>query len=699
MSRAATADTVDKFLTFYRRYYDDRDNDTTGSTAILKLADRYPGDQTALEIDWSDLYNYDAALADDVLESPDEMLDLAEEALGLYDVPVDKDLSGANVRLVNLPEDAQCTPKEVSDEDAQKLRAIQGQVNKRSQRRGRFVSIVFECERCGTRTTVIQNGEDRQNPHECQGCERQGPFRPLKDKSETINDQLIRVQLPPEKSTGRSNATLDLRLEEDLVNTVEPGDRVTVNGVLEREFRSDESTLYDFTSTANSIEIQETDFEDIEYDEHLDEIREIAANNPFEKIRESIAPTIHGYDLYKTAIGLQMFGGTRKELPDGSIERGDSHILLVGDPGTAKSELLGFANKMAPRSVFTDGKGSTSAGLTASAVRDDFGDSEWTIVGGSLVKAHKGLACVDELDDMDEEDRASMNTVLEKQEVPVSKAGITATLPAQTTLLAAANPKHGRFDHYDAIPEQINLDPTLVSRFDLIFTFRDIPDPDEDREIISQKADVAEAGQKLAANQTLDDDLADAVEPEIDPEVMRAYIAYAQQKITPVFTEAAKERVKDVFFDLRQANADAEVDPEEQAVPVTYRKQEAIHRLAEASARVRLSNEIEVEDVDRVIEMVRKSLKDVGLDPETGDFDADVIETGSSKSQTQRLQFIEEVIDELASGSEKGAPHEEVVGLGKTEGYTRQQIEHGIEKLLNNRTIYEPNSDHYRVSL
>lgn len=693
---SVTGDTtrVEDFMAFYRRYYDDRDD----SSKLLTFANEYPKDRAAFQIDWQDLYQFDADLAEDYLRAPEQVSNWAQDALGRYDLPIDKDLSDAPVRVVNLPDDVVRTPNQVSDADTGQLRAIKGQVNKRTQRRGRFTEIVYVCQRCGARTRVPQVGEDRKEPHECQGCERQGPFRPDKDESETINDQLIRVQLPPEEASGRADATLDLLLEEDLVNTVEPGDRVRVNAIVDREFRADDSTLYDFTGTANSVETEGTDFGDIDYREHIDRIKEIANSpNLFELLRETIAPTIHGHDVWKDAIALILFGGTRKELPDGTVERGDSHMLIVGDPGTGKSDLLSFADELAPRSVFTDGKGSSAAGLTASAVRDDFGESEWTVVGGSLVEADNGLACVDELDDMDPDDRAAMNTALEKQVVPVSKAGIKATLPAQTKLLAAANPKHGRFDHYDSIPEQIELDPALVSRFDLIFTVTDTVDEELDREIIGKKADVAEAGQRLARDESLSADLRSEVEPAIDPDVMRAYIAYAQDKITPVFTAEAKQRVCDEFSRIRQANADAEADPEEQAVPVTFRHQEAIHRLAEASARARLSNEITVSDVSRVVELIEQSLKDVGLDPETGDLDADMLATGSSKSQKQKRQFIYEIIGDLAG--ETGAPLDEVLEIAKQEGFTEQQIKHGVKKLMEKGEIYEPESEHYRQSL
>jgi len=294
-------------------------------------------------------------------------------------------------------------------------------------------------------------------------------------------------------------------------------------------------------------------------------------------------PTHQGDEDIKLAIALQMFGGVRKQLPDGSVKRGDSHIMLVGDPGTNKSGLLKYAKKLAPRSIYTSGKSSSGVGLTAAAVRDDFGGGGWTLEGGAMVRANNGTACIDEFDKMGEEDRGSMFEALAEQEISVSKAGINATLPARTRVLAAANPETGRFDKMAPIAEQINLDPALISRFDLIFIVTDEVDEEKDAEIAEMINTTAKVGGMIARDGHADVDEKEDVEPAIDEEVMRAYVAYARQEYTPVPTDAANERVKEFYVKMRSKGS-SEDDP----VPVTARKMEALHRLAEASARIRL---------------------------------------------------------------------------------------------------------------
>lgn len=685
---SATREMVDDFEQFFRKYMHED---------ILEFAQAYPVEQESLAIDWrDDLTRFDPDLADDYRDAPDQVQQCANAALQDYDVPA-HDLSGATVRLENVGyENESRYVGEYGEREIGKLIPIKGQVNQVTQKRPGLEEGVFECLLCGTITRNPNPTEEQMEPHECNGCERDGPFNLIEAKSTFKNTQLMRLQLPPEQSNGSSSEHIDVDLEGDLVNQATPGDRVEVAAKIGVELEEDN----EFTADAHDIKLQETDFEEINTDEYEEEIKEIASNNPYEKIVESIAPSLYGYDTIKLAIALQMFGGTQKQLPDGSMERGDSHIFLVGDPGVGKSVMLKFADMLSPRSVYTDGKGSTSAGLTASAVRDDFGGNQWTIKGGSLVQAHKGMACVDELDDMEPEDRAALNTALESQEIPVSKAGITATLPAKTTMLGAANPEYGRFDPYQPVSEQIDIDPTLISRFDLIFVMRDNHDEGLDEDIIHHKATTSRVGQLRAAGHDVPDDAKEKTAPALEDDLMRAYIAYAKQEITPVMTEDAARLLEKEFKKLRQLNKSAEEDPDREgrAVPVTYRKQEALTRLAEASARVRLSNDITTADIERALQLVKKSLEDVGMDPDTGEYDADIVETGSPKSQRSRIQYTTKMIDELEDESDWGCPSDKLMEVAAGGKYTESEINRTIEKLKNEGKVYEPKSDHFRLS-
>jgi len=401
---------------------------------------------------------------------------------------------------------------------------------------------------------------------------------------------------------------------------------------------------------------------------------------------------------------LQLFSGVTKNLPDGSRIRGDLHMLLIGDPGTGKSQMLSYIQNIAPRSVYTSGKGSSSAGLTAAAVRDDFGDGQqWTLEAGALVLADKGIAAVDELDKMRPEDRSAMHEALEQQRISVSKAGINATLKSRCSLLGAANPKYGRFDRYEPIGEQIDLEPALISRFDLIFTVTDQPDPEHDGKLADHILKTNYAGELNTQRERLTtseftqqevDSVTEEVAPEIDAELLRKYIAHSKRSCFPTMTDEAKQAIRDFYVDLRAKGAD-----EDAPVPVTARKLEGLVRLSEASARIRLSDTVESEDADRVIEIVRSCLQDIGVDPETGEFDADVVETGTSKTQRDRKMSINGLIEEIAKEYENGAPYEEeVLDRAAEIGIDGSKAEKEIESLKRRGEVYEPNQGYLRTT-
>ncbi|WP_181687052.1 LAGLIDADG family homing endonuclease [Halorhabdus salina] len=340
---------------------------------------------------------------------------------------------------------------------------------------------------------------------------------------------------------------------------------------------------------------------------------------------------------------------------------------------------------------------------TAAAVRDDFGDGQqWTLEAGALVLADRGIAAVDELDKMRSEDRSAMHEALEQQSISISKAGINATLKSRCSLLGAANPKYGRFDQYEPIGEQIDLEPALISRFDLIFTVTDEPDEEKDAELAEHILRTNYAGElntHREQNSTPDysaeevDNVTDTVAPEIDPELLRKYVAYAKRSCFPTMTEEAKAAIRDFYVELRTKGSG-----EDAPVPVTARKLEALVRLAEASARVRLSDTVEEADAERVIGIVRSSLEDIGIDPETGELDADVVETGTSKSQRDRIKNIRGIISDIEEEYDEGAPVDVVIERAEEVGMEASKAEHEIEKLKQQGEVYEPRNDHLRTT-
>ncbi|MFC7018486.1 MULTISPECIES: LAGLIDADG family homing endonuclease [Haloarcula] len=1175
MATAENTELIDRFEEFYRDYY---------RNEIGELAQKYPNDQKSLYIDWQDLYRFDPDLADDYRTKPQQLQEYAEEALRLYDLPVDVSLGQAHVRVRNLPESEDI--REIRHQHHGNLISVQGIVRKATDVRPKVLTAAFECQRCGTLTRIPQAAGDFQEPHECQGCERQGPFRLNTDQSEFIDAQKIRVQESPEGLRGgETPQAIDVNIEDDITGNVTAGDHVRVTGVLKLDQQGNDrekSPMFDIYMEGVSVEIEDEQFEEMEItEEDKKEIVELS-NEPdlYEKMVGAIAPSIYGYEKEKLAMMIQLFSGVTKSLPDGSRIRGDLHMLLIGDPGTGKcvngdtrvtladgrrvpirdlvesnlqdpkpvddgvwddvdfevpslqpdgtiasqratkvwkreapeylyrirtatgreievtpshplfvrsdasfeartaedltegtfvavprnvptdgtdqlsvehrtskshnridldvpdtwtpglarlvgyivaegyveqradntgfvsitnndreviddatailetlnlnvterhphegkdatelmcsagelvsflasldesllspstdrrvppavmgtsdritaaflqayiegeghvsgsqreitvastseelledarsmllslgigsqlqsrangsyrlrisgesfaryverigfiterkadvagkfdhtsgntnldvvpnvgpglrriretlglpqaecglprstyqhyersrrnpgreslqsvveafegrlnalestgvdddgaiadggsldavrqdvsalrslvegdvawdrivsieafepdeewvydlevegthsylsngvvshnSQMLSYIRQIAPRSVYTSGKGSSSAGLTAAAVRDDFGDGQqWTLEAGALVLADQGIAAVDELDKMSPEDRSAMHQALEQQEISISKAGINATLKSRCSLLGAANPKYGRFDQYEPIGEQIDLEPALISRFDLIFTVTDQPDEEADRNLASHIIQTNYAGElhthrteNATSNFTEEEveTVTEEVAPTIEPDLLRKYIAYAKRNCFPTMTEEAKERIEDFYVDLRLKGQD-----EDAPVPVTARKLEALVRLAEASARIRLSDTVEEDDAERAVDIALYCMKQIGIDPETGEFDADVVETGTSKTQRDRIQNLKGIIADIEDEYDEGAPIDIVVERAEEVGIEESKAEHEIEKLKQKGEVYEPRTDHLRTT-
>ena len=399
MAQAGNQDLTERFIQFYRNYYREE---------IGTLAQRYPNEQRSLYVEYDDLFQFDRDLAEDFRTKPDQMREYAEEVLRLYDLPADVSLGRAHVRLHHLPDNIDIRGIRVHDDHIGKLVSVQGIVRKATDVRPKVTEAAFECQRCGTMTYIPQSDGGFQEPHECQGCERQGPFRVNFDQSEFVDSQKLRIQESPEGLRGgETPQSLDVDIVDDITGQVSPGDHVTCVGVLHIEQvqqGNEKSAIFDLYMDGVSIAIEDEEFEDMDItDEDRREIIALSERDDiYEAMVDSIAPAIYGYEEEKLAMILQLFSGVTKHLPDGSRIRGDLHMLLIGDPGTGKSQMISYIEHIAPRSVYTSGKGSSAAGLTAAAVRDDFGDGQqWSLEAGALVLADKGIAAVDELDKMD----------------------------------------------------------------------------------------------------------------------------------------------------------------------------------------------------------------------------------------------------------------------------------------------------------
>jgi len=687
---------VDDFEQFFKNYYDGE---------IKQLAQNYPQESRSLFVDWMDLYRYDPDLADDFITDPEQLQRYAEEALRIYDLPIDVSLGNAHVRVHNLPDGNTYNIGEFSPSRKDgELLSLSGQVAKKTKVEPIPVEIAYECQLCGTLNRVDQTGESFKEPHECKSCERQGPFREISKHSTKEDYQQIRLTQPPEQTNGEDGQFMDVRIRDDIVDCVDGGDRVDFVGefTLERPPSNTDKETYDMAVDGMAADVKQSDYEEIEITPEIEEkIHAVARGeygNPFELLVNSLAPKLKGLDGLKEGLILSLFGGVRVKHDDGTAERGDIHVLMIGDPGTAKTTLLEAIGELAPRSVRASGRGATVSGMTAAAVQDDFGDGNWSLEAGALVIGHKGVATVDEIDKLSEGVEEAMHDAMASQKVSVNKAGINTTLPSQTTVVAAGNPKYGRFDQHEPIGQQIAIGPTLLTRFDLMYTLTDKPDEDRDRMIAQSKIksketakrESGDGGSTLAIAKALED-----IRDEDDAlELMRAYIAYARRNIDPVIEdEEVAEKIEDTYVELRLSN-----DDDEGPVPVSARKLDGFQRLAEASARVRLSETIEMHDVERAKEHVESTLEDVGIDPETGDYDADIVEAGTSKSQRDRIKTLKQLIEDIEEEYDEGAPIDIVEERADIVGVSEHKLDHEIDKLMQKGEVYEPSTDTLRTT-
>ena len=307
-----------------------------------------------------------------------------------------------------------------------------------------------------------------------------------------------------------------------------------------------------------------------------------------------------------------------------------THNFVANSIIVHNTRFLQYVKDIAPKGIYVSGKSVTGVGLTAAAEKDDLGDGGWTLKAGALVIASGGIASVDEFDKIDENERAAMHEVMESQTVSVAKAGIVAQFKAKTGILAAANPKFGRFDQNKLPGVQFDIPPTILSRFDLIFPILDVMDAEKDTALANYLLGVHQSSTKPGNTQAA----APGETGAIDKFLLRKYIAYARQHVKPSLSNEAMEKIKTFYVELRRRGK------AEGAVPITPRQIEGLVRLSEASAKIRLSDTVEAADAERAIRLTTYVLDKVSRDRETGQIDADILMTGRPKSQVDKINAI-----------------------------------------------------------
>ncbi|MDD5012264.1 MAG: minichromosome maintenance protein MCM [Candidatus Nanoarchaeia archaeon] len=626
-------------------------------------------------LEFMKLTEFSNRLSDEILTNPEDALriiELAFEESGL--------IKNARVRLINLPKSLEIKVRNIRSKHLNEMIVIEGIIRQASDVRPQVVNAKFECPSCGTVMSVLQIEKKFREPPRC-SCGRRGGFKLI--SKEMVDTQRLVVEEAPESlSGGEQPKRINVFVKEDLVEPkmeekTTPGSRIKIIGILKEVpvplQTGGLSTRFELAIEANNIIPMEETFEELDIsDEDERQILELSEDPMvFENLAKSITPSIWGYDEIKKALVLQLFSGVQKTHKDGQKSRGDIHILLIGDPGVAKSVTLGFMANISPKGRYVVGKSASGAGLTATVVRDEYLRG-WSLEAGAMVLANKGLVCVDELEKMDPNDRSAMHEAMEQQTITVSKANVQATLRAETSVLAAANPKFGRFDPSQPIAQQIDLPPTLINRFDIIFTLRDIPDRQKDERI---------------AEHVLHEHQREGEGMFIPRELFRKYVAYAKQKIRPELTDDAVEEIKNFYVELR--NKPVAVESGLRPIPISARQLQALIRMAEASAKIKLSKKVTREDAKISIELMKYYLMQVGYDYESKTFDIDRISGRFSSSQRGKIMTARDVIIDLESKVGKMIPLEEIEKEleGKME---KSEIEEAIEKLRISGEIFSP---------
>lgn len=639
----------------------------------------------SLVVEYNDLYSYNVDLAERVVERPRETLreldevleDIVKEVLGRGEL---RQTKRYRVRIAGLYESTKI--REVRSEHVGKLVQIEGIVTRMHPHKSKIVRARFLHDKCGMDflwppTEEEEIGDKIERPTVCPRCgEAGGKFLLLADKSELRDWQKIAIQEKPEDVPGgQMPRSIAANLTDDLVDSVRPGDRVTLVGIVSLQASGPSLPYYDLYIEANSVRVSERALEEIvitrEDEEKILEMK----RDPWikEKIIASIAPAIYGHWDLKEAIALLLFGGRPKISRDGTRIRGDIHVLFIGDPGVAKSQLLQAGARIAPRAVFTAGKGSTAAGLTAAVVRDAR-TGEFYLEAGALVLADGGVAVIDEIDKMDPKDRAAIHEAMEQQYISISKAGIVARLNSRASVLAAGNPRFGLYDPEKNFADNVNLPPTILSRFDLIFVIRDTISKERDKQLVRHILDVHSETDRVA--------------PEIEPEMLKKYIIYAKRYVRPELTEEAKRLIEKFFVEMRSSALQYQRDEGQAPVPITARQLESIIRLTEAHARMALRDRATEEDAAMAVRLMSVYLSSVGLDVESGVPDVSTVMTGMGLTARRTSATILELLKQKGAEG-KCVNLSEIIEEMKKKGVDEQKTRELISKLKAGGQIVE----------
>jgi len=604
-----------KFRQFLRQFQKDRNHESYHYRETLHA--NYQQRDWKLVVDYNHISFFDQMLSEEIRNHPAATLEIFEKAaiqviaMNLTPRPNIESMPPFQIQIVNFDRN----PVHIRDLGSTNMNAlvvVPGIIISASRVQTKATKLTIQCSNCRSTKQIACPGGFLKAPlpRQCEYAsaeknEKRCPLDPyiaLPDRCEFVDMQTLRLQEDPENiPTGEMPRRIKLSCDRKLVDRVKPGSRINAIAIYEtmpaasKNKNKDKSGAFGVQIPYLRIIGMEEQNESLKKGSNLtaeeeERIQEMSRDPElYDKLSKSIAPAIFGYEDIKKAVCCLLFGGTRKHLPGGARLRGDINVLLLGDPSCAKSAFLKFVHEIAPIAVYTSGKGSSAAGLTASVIRDS-ASGEFHLEGGAMVLADGGVVCIDEFDKMREQDRVAIHEAMEQQTISIAKAGITTILNSRTSVLAAANPIWGRYDIDKSTAENIDFQSTILSRFDLIFIIRDIKDAKKDATLATHIIN-------LHINQNVDSTVAEGA---ISSENMSKLVAYARHNIKPKLSIPAAEHLRNHYVRFRK---EAKTRKESSAIPITVRQLEAIVRISESLAKMELKDQANVNHVKEAVRL------------------------------------------------------------------------------------------------